>query len=253
MQDDTSIVNTLKVGKQDWFGHSNPVSRDEVKLHGESFSLGDPMDDLELAIFKEQFVQLLAAPGSEERRLMLNRVEQYILALRAIKTKLNGPKFRGLNPSPTEMGFGLIRPVHTITTGFGATGKTTWAQLFTTAYANWICNNGGTAGYQIGNAFGLCITHLKSFTTPTPVLAEVQVTLGRTVLLPIDVRNLRIADTVNQVSIFPFPTLIAIPQNTLWILGRSDTAAATLDEVALGGLVYGLGRALVQTVTYPAL
>ena len=248
---DTAVVESLQLDSALWYGHPNPVNREEANLFGESLALGDPLTDKELAIFKEQFIQLLAAPGSEERRLMLNRVEQYVLALRAIKAKLGNPKFRGLNPSTTEMGFGLIRPVFT---GTGALiPRITWAQNYTVAYANMFSDVAGTAGYLIGNPFGLCITHLKSFTTPTPVLAEVQVTLGRTVLLPFDVRNLRIADTINQVSIVPIHTLIAVPQDTLWIRGRSDTVAATQDEVALGGLVYGLGRALIQTITYPAL
>jgi len=249
---DTSVVESLSCESSQWYNHPNPVNRtDDVKLYGESLALGDPLDRLELAIFKEQFIQLLAAPGSEERKLMLNRVEQYILGLRAVKGKVGNVKFRGVNPSQTEIGFGLIRPVFTISQI--ASPRITWIQNYTVAYANMFCNAAGTAGYGIGASFGLCITHLKSFNTPLPVLSEIQVTIGRSVLLPIDVRNIRMADTENQVAIVPIPTLIATPQNTLWITGRSDTVAATQDEVALGGLVYGLGRALIQTVTYPLL
>jgi hypothetical protein len=252
MQGDIAVVESLSVDNPTFYGHPNPVNRkDVVKLYDESLSLGDPLDKEELAIFKQQFVELLAPPGSEERRLMLNRVEQYMLALRAIKNAVGAPKFRGLNPSTTELGFGLIRPVHTISTALSP--RIQWIWPWTVAYADWICAVGGGAGYGIGAKFGLCITHLKSFTTPTPVLAEIQVTVGRSQLLPIDVRNLRIGDTVNQVSIVPIPTIIAIPTNTLYIRGRSDTVAATNDEVALGGLVFGLGRVLVQTITYPLL
>jgi len=248
---DVPSVESLSATAGTWYGHLNPVTRPDISLYGETYTLGPPLTQEELDIFKAQFVTLLAAPGSVERMIMLDRLEAYVLALRAIKYKLNNPAFKGLNPAESELGFGLIRPVFTCNVAL--VPRITWAQALTVAYAAWFSNAAGTAGFQIGIPFGLCVTHLKSLTTPLPFMSEAQFTVGRTgVLIPVDVRNLRIADTVNQVSIFPVPSMILIPQTTFFAQARSDTVAASTDEVVLGGLVYGLGRALRQTVTYPA-
>ena len=57
----------------------------QAKLYRGAFELGDALDDDELKMFKAQFATLLAAPESEERTLMLDRLEAYVIALRASK------------------------------------------------------------------------------------------------------------------------------------------------------------------------
>lgn len=228
----------------------NPVTRKEVKLYSETFKLA-PLDDEELGIFKSQFVTLLAAPGSEERKLMLDRLVAYIVALRAIKQELGGIKFRGLNPEDTELGFGHIRPIFTYD-GAGA-ARDNWQVVLTNSstYQLWIGDN-ITTPYTLGNSFGLVITHLKSFETPNPFMSECRWTVGRTgILIPADVRGLRIGDTENGVSIVPIHTMIAIPKSSLLATARADIAGT--DEVGLGGLVIGLGRALKATDAYPTV
>ena len=245
-----AVVDSLNNKDQRWMGKLNPVTMAQIQLYRQTIVLGPALDDDELAIFKAQFVTLLAAPGSEERKLMLDRLEAYIVALRAIKMKLGGIKFTGLNPEDVELGFGHIRPVFT---QFAAAVKVTWTVALTQVWANWLSAGAGV-GYQIGNAFGLCVTHLKSLVTPVPFMAEAQFTTSRTgILIPVSVRSLRTGDTENQVSIVPIPTLICPPQSTLFAQARSDTVAAVNDEIELGGLVFGLGRVLNATVAYPAL
>ena len=115
----------------------NPVTRGEVTLYGDTMNLGDPLDADELDIFKAQFATILAAPGSSERKVMLDRLPVYIIALRAIKLDLKGPKFKGLNPEDTELGFGIIRPQFTYHTVAGvAAYRTDWTQVFAAA-ATW--------------------------------------------------------------------------------------------------------------------
>jgi len=225
----------------------NPCTMPEATLYKETLMLG-PLDGDELAIFKAQFGALLAAPGSEERKLMLDRLSTYVIALRAIKHELKDIKFRGLNPEDTELGFGHIRPVFT---KVGGTVKGNWQIALTTnaTYQAWL-GESLTAGYAMADNFGLVITHLKSLVTPAPFMAEVAFEVGRTgILIPVDVRGLRVGDTENGVSIVPIPTLILKPEATFLATARADVAGT--DEIVLGGLVIGLGKALKQTTTFP--
>jgi len=229
----------------------NPCTRPEVTLYKETMTLG-PLDAEELEIFKAQFGALLAAPSSDERKIMLDRLSVYVIALRAIKHELNDVKFKGINPEDTEIGFGLIRPMFTRS---GAAG---------TYNANWIVNLavGGTwqnwlhqAGvpYPLPNSFGLVITHLKSLETPVPFMSECAFQVGRTgILIPFDVRMLLAGDTENGTSIVPIPSMIAKPNGSLFATAVADVAG--IDNVALGGLVIGLGRILrlnSVTATWP--
>jgi len=243
---DETIVQSLNLRDTRWRNGPNPCTQPEFMLYRETFQCA-VLDQEELDLFKAQFVTLLAAPGSEERTLMIDRLRAYVLTLRAVKQALNGVKFAGLNPEETELGFGHIRPVFTQVNG---AVKVTWGQAFTNAWADWF-DDAASVGYVIGLSFGMCVTHLKSLVTPTPFLSEVQFTVSRTgVMIPLDVRGLRVGDTVNGVSIVPVPTLVLIPRATFYAQGMSDVAGT--DEVALGGLVFGLGRAVNATTVYPA-
>lgn len=230
----------------------NPVTRKQVKLYGDTFNLGHPLDPDELDIFKAQFATLLAAPGSEERKLMLDRLPQYVIALRAIKNSLNGVKFAGINPEDTELGFGHIRPQ--FTHAGVATYKYTWVVVLAAlaAWTDWLFEAAG-APYAVGRDFGLCVTHLKSLVTPNPFISEARFVVGRTgQLIPIDTRALRMADTENNVAIIPIPSMILIPQASFYAQAKSDLAAASTEEVALGGLIIGLGRVLKEAASAAA-
>ncbi len=219
----------------------NPVTRLQVNLYGDSFKLGDVLDQDELDIFKAQFATLLAAPGSEERKLMLDRLPVYMIAIRAIKNALNGVKFAGINPEDTELGFGHIRPQFTRA---NAAYKTNWQFVLTTAWADWLYETAGNA-FTVGQDFGLCITHLKSLVTPVPFMSEAKFKVGRTgELIPVSTRGLRMGDTENGIAIVPIPTMVLIPKASLYVRAIADTAGT--DEVEMGGLVIGLGRALKE-------
>lgn len=225
----------------------NPATMPEASLYKEAFTLS-PLDAEELAIFKAQFITLLATPGSEERKLMIDRLSAYVIAIRAIKHELNGIKFRGLNPEDTELGFGHIRPQFMRA---NAAYRTTWSQALTTSWADWLYETAGNA-FTVGKDFGLCITHLKSLVTPEPFMSEARFETGRTgILIPVDTRGLRVGDTENGVSIIPIPTVIAKPKSSLYGRARSD--ASGTDEVTVSGLVVGLGRVLKEeTATWTA-
>lgn len=227
---------------------SNPCTMPEATLYRETLTLG-PLGQDELDIFKAQFGGLLAAPGSEERKLMLDRLAMYVIAVRAIKHELKDIKFVGLNPEDTELGFGHIRPVFCKS---GGAVLSNWQVVLTASstYQAWL-GDSITAGYALADNFGLCVTHLKSLVTPAPFMSEVAFEVGRTgILIPTDVRSLRIGDTENGVPIVPVPTLILKPEATFLATARADVAGT--DEIVLGGLVIGLGKALKQTTTFPS-
>jgi len=227
---------------------TNPCTMPEATLYRETLTLG-PLGQDELDIFKAQFGALLAAPSSDERKLMLDRLSIYVIALRAIKHELNDIKFRGLNPEDTELGFSFIRPQFTVA---GAAGppyvyKRNWQIAFaaTGTWYDWFWNGAGIA-YSIGKDFGLVITHLKSLVTPAPFMSECRFEVGRTgILVPFDVRMLRVGDTENGTSIVPIPSMILKPKASLYAQALADVADT--DEVILGGLVFGLGRVLKET------
>jgi len=219
---------------------TNPCTREQVTLYKETMTLG-PLDAEELELFKAQFGALLAAPSSDERKLMLDRLPIYVIALRAIKHELKNIKFRGINPEDTELGFGFIRPMFTRS---AAAYRTNWLFAFAVGgtWYDWFWEGAGAA-FTLGNSFGLAITHLKSMETPTPFMSECRFEVGRTgILIPFDVRMLKVGDTENMTSIVPIPSMIIKPESTLHARAVADIAGT--DEVALGGLVIGLGRVL---------
>jgi len=223
----------------------NPCTRKSIKLYKETLTLGPPLSADELEIFKAQFKTLLAGPGSEERKIQLDRVESYVAGLRCIKYELGGMAFTGMNPEDTEVGFGHIRPVFLQANAIAAaaTSRTTWSQAYAgTAFIDYVFNGAGLA-QTLGDSFGLIITHVMSLRTPTPFTAEMSWTAGRTgVMIPIDVRALRIGDNVNGVAVIPIPTIISKPKSTLYCQARCDILGT--DHLAVRGLVVGLGRAV---------
>jgi len=222
---------------------TNPCTMPQATLYKETLTLGSLAPD-ELEIFKAQFGALLAAPSSDERKLMLDRLSAYIIALRTIKHELNGIKFRGLNPEDTELGFSFIRPQFTRA---AAAYKTNWQIAFAAGatWYDWLFEGAGVP-FVVGKDFGVVITHLKSLVTPAPFMAESRFEVGRTgILIPFDVRMLRVGDTENGTSIVPIPTMILKPKASLYAQALADVADT--DEVALGGLIFGLGRVLKET------
>lgn len=230
---------------------TNPCTALGVVLSGESFELGKPFTEDELAIWKDQFATLLAGPGSEERKIQLDRIRAYVAGTRAILQAVGRPAFKGINAGNTEGGFSHIRPVFILLGGGVATAPLSWEFAFTSTYAAWVFAT-GTTPQTIGDSFGLIITHLLSLVTPAPYIAEIQVKTSRNDRLPVDVRALTIADNVNGVAVIPIPTIIALPKSTLYIRARSDTTGSVTDKVALRGLAVGLGKALsAEGASYP--
>ncbi len=232
----------------------NPCTRPDIKLYKDTLSLA-PINEDELTTFKDQFATLMAGPGSEERRIQLDRVKTYVIAMRAIKHELGDPMFTGIMPEQTELGMGIIRPVFLKANTPGAipgTSRTVWTQVTAIGFTDWIMD-GAAAAQTIGNSFGLVITHLMSLTTPVSAVAEILVTVGRTgVMVPWDTRAIIIADNLNGVSVMPIPTLIVKPRGTIYAQARADIAGA--DQIAPRGLVFGLGRALAAVAgVYPQL
>lgn len=230
----------------------NPCTRKDIKLYKETLTLGEPLTPDELNIFKAQFKTLLAGPGSEERRIQLDRINAYVTGLRCIKYELGNMAFTGMNPEDTELGFGHIRPIFIQDPAAAAgTGRTIWTQAVTTGWCDFVADSAVPSLPQVlGNSFGLIITHVMSVITPRPWIAEMKFTAGRTgILIPIDTRALVIGDNVNGVAMLPVPTIIAKPKSTFRVEVRGDDTKTA--ELVLRGLLVGLGRATKATTAMP--
>lgn len=219
------------------------VTRPEIRLYNTDHQLA-PLTQAELEIFNLQFPTLLAAPTSITRKIQLQRVEAYIMAIRAVKQQLNGVGFRGLHPSDTEMGFQPIRPqfVHDPDT---ATYRVNWQEPLTAATWTAFIGTSQSAGYKVGDDFGLVVTHATSLVTPSPFVSELQTKVGRSDLVPIPLRDIILGDNENGIAVYPLPTLLLPPKETFFMQLLADVTGT--EDLQLGGLVIGLGRVLKET------
>lgn len=216
-----------------------------VNLYGTDYSLAD-LDDTEQAIFDAQFGTLLNVDSSVERQLLEDRRSTIINGIRAIKYDQENPTFKGLNPSDSELGFGMIRPTHVKVSG---TQLTVWGTSVTTSWADWLGSASSGVGYAISANTGLILLGLKSLTSPQPFLSEVNIKVGRTQLIPIDVRSLQVGDNVNNVAIIPLPTVYAKKREEFLIRIRGDVAGT--DYIIPLGFTVGLGAFLkAETATF---
>lgn len=221
--------------------------RESLRLYRTDFQLA-PLDKTEVEIFNAQFPTLLAAPTSITREIQLQRIEAYIGAIRAIKQALNGIAFRGLNPTDTELGFQPIRPQFTHDPDTSAY-RVNWNEpALINTWTEFIGDGVGAAavGYALPADFGMVVTHLTSLVTPAPFISEMQTDMGRTHLVPFNLRDMLIGDNINGVSVYPIPTLLLLPRDT-WFMQIMCDVAGTVN-LQPGGFVIGLGRRLNETV-----
>lgn len=227
---------------------SETLARPNVNLYGEDYALA-PLDHTELNLFKAQFSELMSMIGSDERKIMNNRVQQYVLGLRAIKQALGGVRFQGVNAGDTTIGMSLIRPqfMKNNAVASAVIFRANWNQVFALGgtWYDWIFDGAG-APMSTGKDFGFVISHLKSLRTPVPLIAECDFLVGRSPLLPNDVRMLQAADTENNIAIIPLQTMTVIPKASFYARCRSDVPGT--DNLPFGGLLFGLGRALKEEV-----
>ncbi len=234
--------------------NSRAVVVPTLEAYGEKFTLAQ-LTQTELDLFKAQFSDLMSMVGSDERKIMLARLDQYVIGLRAIKQSLNSVNFTGVNAGDTEIGMALIRPqftknnivANTPNPGFTTVYRTNWAQtLVTNTWADWIYDGAGQP-MSLGKDFGFVITHVISLISPIPFFSEIRFQVGRTgILLPADTRRFILADTENNIPIVPLPTMYLIPKASFYARAKADING--IDNVPLGGLIFGLGRALKEEI-----
>jgi len=215
------------------------LTKSAITMYGSRFTLAK-LDTDEQAILEDNFNKLLATSDSQVRKIFEERADAIVAGIMAIKEKLNGRKFRGMNPADMEIGMGFIRPefvkdTDTIINDWNVTlsGMGTWDV--------WLSNATDTGGFVMSEDHGLIITHLVSQVTPTPYVRAVHFQIGRIDLIPEDVSDIVLGDNENGVAVFPVPTKIVLPEDELML---SVTGEAGTEYLKLGGLVVGLGRLL---------
>jgi len=219
------------------------LTRNTIRLYGTEYQLA-PLDHEELEIFNVQFPKLLAASTSIARQIQLQRVEDYITAIRAIKHWLHGVAFRGLQPGDSELGFQWIRPQFTHDPN-AATYRKDWRVPLAANTWTAFIGTGHNIAYTVGKDFGIVVTHVTSHVRPTPFVTQFQTNVHRAQLSPITMRSIVIKDTRRRVSVYPLPTLLIMPTHA-WFVQLLANVGGT-EDLELGGLVIGLGRALRET------
>lgn len=236
--------------------YNNLLAETELELYGETYTLSG-MDETEIKYYDRQFDALVGTTDSVLRAILGERKDTVFQGIRAIKSKLENRKFRGLNPRDTEIGFSLIRPGHvkggdrgfaTLNALMDGTSMG-WRMWYASAvvWDDWLASAANT-GFLLSEDHGLIITHLSSYNSPTPYTAAVRFTFGRTQLVPIDVQDMMLGDNETNVAHFPIPTIVCLPETSL--LARTVShdslrlATERIDYLRLGGFTVGLGRFL---------
>jgi len=214
------------------------LGRKDFVMYGQKYTLAS-LDADEQAIFEDNFNKLLSTADSQVRKIMEQRADTILGGIMSIKEKLNGRKFRGMNPADMEIGMGFIRPEfvksnNTIINDWNVTltGMGTWDR--------WL-DASATTGFTLSEDHGLIITHLVSQVTPAPYVRGVHFYIGRVDLIPEDVSDIVLGDNENGVAVYPIPTKIYLPEDEF---RATITGQAGTEYLKLGGLVIGLGRLL---------
>ncbi|GAJ07854.1 unnamed protein product, partial [marine sediment metagenome] len=69
----------------------------EITLYGQNYALAS-LDAEEKAVLEDNFNKLLGTTDSQVRRIFEERADTIVAGIMAIKEKLEGRKFRGMNP-----------------------------------------------------------------------------------------------------------------------------------------------------------
>ena len=235
------------------------LQKKTVDIYGRTLTLSDMAPD-EVNFFDAHFDGLFGTSDSTLRRILDERKETIFQGVRAIKYKLQGPFFRGTVPGDSELGFSLIRPGHVKgwNRAWAARNQLQdgtaigWRQQYASAmiWTDWLSSAAATP-FVLSRWHGLIITHLASQNSPTPFTVGVSFNIARIQSVPFDLHHLAIGDNVNNVSFFPVPTQIALPEEG--VLARTVggylsvvAGVPVIDSLQLGGVCVGIGRFLNQ-------
>jgi len=212
----------------------------DMVLYGLSYPVS-PLDSEEMAVFEAQFDKLFGMNDSVERELFQDRRDVILGAIKAIKYKLNGPRFNGWNAGDQELGWSAIRPGHIRRNNVIGT---VWLETFAAAgtWQRWYDSAAGV-GYVAPYAAGQVILGIESLpflTSVQPLVSATRWEIDRQVLVPFDVRGITIGDNARQVPIYPHPTILILPRST--VLSRIVSDITGNDYIRPVGLTIGLGK-----------
>jgi hypothetical protein len=216
----------------------------DLVLYGQAYPRAK-LDREELDYFETQFDKLMGMDGSVERILLQDRKDVILDAIKAIKYKLDNPRFTGWNPGDQELGWSAIFPCHV---KYNNAIKLTWLQTLTGSgtWDRWL-DAGATTPYVAPYAAGqvvLGISSIPYLTSVQPLLSAVRWEIDRQVLVPFDLRPIALGDNVHQVPIYPHPTILILPRST--VRARIVSEVAGNDYIRPVGLTIGLGKFLKQ-------
>lgn len=215
----------------------------DIVLYGQSVQMS-PLDREEQEVFEAQFDKLMGMNDSVERELLQDRKDVVLAGIKAIKYKMNGPRFTGWNPADNELGWSAIRPPHVRVNNLIITN---WAQVFAVAgvWQRWLDGGAATTPYTAPYACGQIIVGMMSvpyLTSVQPLISAARWEIDRQVLVPFDLRPIALGDNARQVPIYPHPTVLILPRSS--VICRTVAEIAGTDYVRPVGLSVGLGKFL---------
>jgi hypothetical protein len=218
-------------------------------LYDRTYNLA-ALDNTEMAYFNSAFSTILGTHDSVERQILMDRQSVILAAVQAVKAAVTpaNPNFRGLEPGDMELGMAEIRPVHT-KVGGGAMSPQIWDFVISAqTWTDWLVSTTSAVGYTLDKRMGQVFLYMKNYDTPVPLCSEAWFKIGRTQLMPVDLRNIQMLDNINNVALFPLPTMLVLPSvDQLYAQLWSDVGGTT--RTALGGLTIGLGAFLKNYLT----
>ena len=212
-------------------------------LYDRTYNLA-ALDTTEMTYFNNAFSTILGTHDSVERQILMDRQSMVLTAVQAVKAAVYpaNPNFRGLEPGDMELGMAEIRPVHT-KIGNGSPQPIWDFTISPATWTDWLVATGGGVGYTLDKRFGQLILYAKSFDTPVPLASELWFKIGRTQLMPMDIRNIQLLDNVNNTPVFPLPSMLVLPSvDQLYAQMWSDYGGVS--RLGIGGLTIGLGAFL---------
>jgi len=215
----------------------------DLVLYGQTSQMS-PLDKEEEEVFEAQFDKLFGTNDSVERELFQDRKDVILAGIKAIKFKMNGPRFTGWNPADSELGWSAIRPGHVRVNNVI---QTTWAVTFAAAgvWQRWLDGGAATTPYTAPYACGQIVVGMMSLpylASVQPLVAAARWEIDRQVLVPFDIRPVALGDNARQVPVYPHPTVLILPRAS--VIARLVSEVAGNDYVRPIGISVGLGKFL---------
>ena len=226
------------------------LPKQQLELYTDVLQLAE-FDATEQEIFDKQFDALVGTDDSIRRALLGDRRSSIIDGVRAIKYQLDQQKFGGINAKDSEVAFGPIRLGHLKRANALLASWTFIHNATPYTFTDFLTGATAAKGFSFGTKHGVVIVGLQVEPlkpTERPYLAEINIEVGRSILIPISVEPISEADNSHRVHIIPIPTIVGLPKGASNIMMQvSAREPSAVERIKPIGFTVGLGGFLKIT------